>query len=701
MSHPPRTLLDDRRLVPVVLLLITAVGAYFRLVRLGDCPLRADSITFWNICRQNLSAGQIFEQWLTLGHTNQYPLANAFAKWLIDLLGLGVTLFSVRLSCALTGIVTVPVAYGLGRTIGGRRVGIVLAALLAVNPYHIQMSREAYFYAAMILGAFLATWAMLEVPRRANSARLFPVHLYVAGGLGFSLLMYAHPSGNMLALVFLVVLAGTLIGCGLRRKHLSLGTLVMLVLCGLLMIPFFTEPWGLQQLISNTSGPQHEFWAKQAQVSQESFLSMFYRVLTNYSWGSSALRLPFSLAVVALSCLVAASEVRRDRRQLLLPAIFISVFVLFVVVQRIQNVTFVTRYMLPIMPLYLAFLAQGLSGVGDLPALRKRLAGRSPERVAAGLTALALLISLPPADLSTRLTGQPTPYFDIVGWCDRNLPKGTLVLVDRWYEPYNELRVHNSTNVIFTYPVPSEPLDAYLQYNWRQQAMNFLARNPGSAYLEIAKTFFDRPEVGPWTWPASYFGQKHTFVNQAGLQLREMGLAARDSFYASDTNRLIVDIYYDTTADVVEKAKGSGLPALVIFQEGWGYWKNAPGWPYLTDPPDFRDFRVLQDRALLDVYNLTDAPVDRVIRLGGVSLGGSKHVRFGGRHQHIFQNGKPEVLEIGPARLQPGLNRIQLEDTLWEESRVPLLVEGVQLAEAPPPVASAPAPQTPAAEATP
>lgn len=66
-----------------------------------------------------------------------YALALVFA-------GLGALPLALRLTSALIGILTVALAYPLGRALYGRAVGLTAAALLAVSYWHLTVSRNGY-----------------------------------------------------------------------------------------------------------------------------------------------------------------------------------------------------------------------------------------------------------------------------------------------------------------------------------------------------------------------------------------------------------------------------------------------------------------------------------------------------------------------------------------------------------------------------
>lgn len=59
-------------------------------------------------------------------------------------------------------------AYGLGRFLLGRGGGLILAALLATNPFYLSHSLNIRMYAPLVLWAILSAWAMLHLMRIDN-----------------------------------------------------------------------------------------------------------------------------------------------------------------------------------------------------------------------------------------------------------------------------------------------------------------------------------------------------------------------------------------------------------------------------------------------------------------------------------------------------------------------------------------------------
>jgi len=661
---------QDKRPLPrwviVAAALAALAGAYLRLSQLGDSALRADTITFFKICQQDLSALDIFRHWLELGHVNQLPFANAFAKWLIDVLGVPVTHFSVRLPSALWGMLCLVAGFFVGKELAGYWGAVVMTWAVALNPYHIQMSREAYFYAPMLLGAFLVLWAILRVVRYVAGAALLSRPSYAVLAVGFLLVTYAHPSGWSVTVFVLLFLIGLLAWRVKRAGGWDMRLVAMLALCVILLAPLFFVSWGIPQVMENITGAVKD--AGEARLSETRIRlgDMLLSVATSFAWGGTALRASVSVLVLLVGILNAVKNTRRHLYRLLPLCMVVAVMALFLVGQRAQATNFSTRYVVAMLPAYLALLVLGLFYV--MAFCRDRWPER--ERLWALLVCgAAVALWARPAYLAARLDGKPTPYKKIVDWMDSNLPRGSLVLVDRWYEPWNELRVHASTNVYFTFTVPNEPLEAYKANRWRDTAKDFFERHPGAAYLEITKAYQEVPEIGPWRWPRTYFAQNRTFVNEAGLALRHLGLAAREDFYAANTNRVVVELFYNKREDLLARARREGESARAFYGEGWGYTKTE----------DYRDWRVLRQAAVLDVYNTRTEPLDVQLSITGVAVQGAKEVVFGEGVNHTFPAGELTRVQVGPVRLNPGLNRLRVYDSRYTATRAVLLVSEVDV----------------------
>ena len=102
--------------------------------------------------------------WLHLGHGESY----------------------VRALSVVPAVATIPVMYFLGRALFDRRVGLIAAALLAVNAFHVAYSQEARSYTWFVL---LATLSVLYFVRSIQDPSPLNRRLHIAASV---LAVYAH-----------------------------------------------------------------------------------------------------------------------------------------------------------------------------------------------------------------------------------------------------------------------------------------------------------------------------------------------------------------------------------------------------------------------------------------------------------------------------------------------------------------------------
>ncbi len=124
---------------------LTAAAAAIRFVPLGVQSFHHDEvITVMRVIPG--SFGHLLHE-VKVSESNPplyYVLAWTWAK------AFGRDEWGIRSLSALVGTLTVPVGYAIGRQLSGRRVGLVLMALLAFNPMLIWYSQEARSYALLV-----------------------------------------------------------------------------------------------------------------------------------------------------------------------------------------------------------------------------------------------------------------------------------------------------------------------------------------------------------------------------------------------------------------------------------------------------------------------------------------------------------------------------------------------------------------------
>jgi putative flippase GtrA len=92
----------------------------------------------------------------------------------------------LRSLSAAAGVATVPAAFAAGRSFMSPRVGLVVAALVAVSPLLIWYSQEARAYALLALLSTVALWMFARAREQPTTAR------QVAWGVSASLALFTH-----------------------------------------------------------------------------------------------------------------------------------------------------------------------------------------------------------------------------------------------------------------------------------------------------------------------------------------------------------------------------------------------------------------------------------------------------------------------------------------------------------------------------
>ena len=142
--------------------LLTGVAAFLRLYRLADLPPGLHGDEAWT----GLDALRILDEgWIGpyVGSALGQPTGPLYFTALIFKLS-DVSLFTLRLSIALFGIVTVPLAYFMFRLGFGHWVAVFGTVALTFSYWHIHFSRTAFMVISMpmiiTLAAIAAFWAM-------------------------------------------------------------------------------------------------------------------------------------------------------------------------------------------------------------------------------------------------------------------------------------------------------------------------------------------------------------------------------------------------------------------------------------------------------------------------------------------------------------------------------------------------------------
>jgi hypothetical protein len=165
-------------------------------------------------------------------HTENTPPLWYLIEW-VDARVLGTGEVALRLPSALAGIATVPVAWAIGRELGGPRAALVTAAFVAVNPLFVWYSQEARAYALFVLMAALAMLCFLRAEREPKRARM------MAFAITGSLALLTHYFALFLLIPMVLWLARERI-----TRRAALPAIGVLAIVGAALLPLISAQGG-------------------------------------------------------------------------------------------------------------------------------------------------------------------------------------------------------------------------------------------------------------------------------------------------------------------------------------------------------------------------------------------------------------------------------------------------------------------------
>lgn len=166
--------------VGLLLGLIVAVGTAFRLFMASQSVTGDEVSTLWVV--RDRSLGEAID-WVRSDAEITPPL-NFILSWFSVRLGDAPEL--VRLPALISGIVSIPLTFLLGRRTVGEKAGLIGAAIMALGPFMIFFSANGRAYTLMVMLLLGSTIAMLKADETRQA------RWWVAYGLLSCLAMYSH-----------------------------------------------------------------------------------------------------------------------------------------------------------------------------------------------------------------------------------------------------------------------------------------------------------------------------------------------------------------------------------------------------------------------------------------------------------------------------------------------------------------------------
>ncbi|HEX6455686.1 MAG TPA: glycosyltransferase family 39 protein [Solirubrobacterales bacterium] len=139
---------------------LTALGAVLRFATLGLQSYHHDEVV---TASRVLRVGFLHAM-NAVGFSESAPPLYYALAWVWTQIT-GTAPWGLRSLSALAGVLTIPVAYLIGRELRGRRTGLVAAALVAVNPMLLWYSQEARAYALLALFCALSLYYCVRALR--------------------------------------------------------------------------------------------------------------------------------------------------------------------------------------------------------------------------------------------------------------------------------------------------------------------------------------------------------------------------------------------------------------------------------------------------------------------------------------------------------------------------------------------------------
>ncbi len=269
-----------RRLKTGVLIGLIALGTALRFMDLGGRSLWLDEFCTWKVSRMpwnesirwgpELTKPPLYQ--LTLRVVSREPRPSELV---------------LRLPAAVCGILLIPVAYWLGRSLAGETVGVALAGLVAASDFQIVFSQEARSYSMLALGSAASTALWFHLCQDGGWKRV------AAYALTLALTFHTH---------YLAVL--TAVGHGtwwvfrsaMQQSKVRRAPMVGLLSAGLLCVPMVVH-----YLMHRTSVLQGLDWI--ALPTWRSALDVMQRISFGPAW----------IGILALSVVFLVWSARRER----------------------------------------------------------------------------------------------------------------------------------------------------------------------------------------------------------------------------------------------------------------------------------------------------------------------------------------------------------------------------------------------------
>src|SRR3954447_6970748 len=363
----------ERRLTLLGLTAVIAIGAAIRLVNINAVGLNSDEAVYSGQAAA-LSGDVGFQQFFAIFRA--HPLLVQFL--LSVLYQFGVNDVAGRLLAVAFGVAAIPVLYLLGTLMFSRRAGLLAAAILAIVPYHVAVSRQI-----LLDGPEMTLWLVATYFLAQYVVTSSPRNLYAAAFAAGLTVLAKETAVLLLVVAVAFILMTPTVRLGFRRIALALGCFLVAV-----------SPYPAAIVLSGASDTARQFLLWQV-LRQPNHTATFYLEVLVSAVGPL-------LLVLAVIGLIAAIRVGGWQDRLLVAWVLVPVA--FFEMWPVKGY----QYLLPIAPAIALLAARVFEAPwGTWFANQSRRLGIVGERVAgarafaAFVIPILLLLTFVPATLAT------------------------------------------------------------------------------------------------------------------------------------------------------------------------------------------------------------------------------------------------------------------------------------------------------------
>lgn len=332
--------MKTRTLTLFAMVALVCLGFALRLYRINVVPLRGDeAFTVIHWMREPLA-----DTLANIAATDPQPPL-AYITYRLYALAVGSDENQVRFLPALLNLIGIPALYGLGKRIGGRRLGLLAAFLWSINPYQIWHAQDARNYAVWAALSPAALWLAL---RALQKRRRVDWLLYVVAAVVTLYFYYLE--------LFVIFVLNVYVLIVYRRDR----KLLMQWLASQVVVGLALAPWYLQERLLVGSGyggtasrfdPSLLFTQFVPSLLLGEDFARHIQALTPILWLGL-------LAVLVLTLLAGWWVVwKRDRSSGLLLGLLGTVPLLLLAVVSLRLSVFTPRYVLSVSSVYVLLVA--------------------------------------------------------------------------------------------------------------------------------------------------------------------------------------------------------------------------------------------------------------------------------------------------------------------------------------------------------